>query len=86
MLDYTPRDYRYPALPYTAIKWARYRLPGGILWDRDFVFLEHNDTCEWKGQKVGYGVGESVEMPQVPILVALCDQGVSVTHASEEHL
>ncbi len=44
----------------------RYCLPGGILSDRDFLFLEHgNETVDENGKIIGYGVAHSVELPGV---------------------
>ena len=37
-----PSDYKYPSLPFCAVKWVRVR--ASPVWDRDFVYVEH---CSW---------------------------------------
>jgi hypothetical protein len=64
VLDYYPRDYAFPSIDFSAVKWARYVFPTGILSDRDFVFVEHAGECQRNGRKVGYGVAGSLERPE----------------------
>eukprot|EP00051_Salpingoeca_urceolata_P017972 m.249720 g.249720 ORF g.249720 m.249720 type:complete len:430 (+) comp19089_c0_seq12:1290-2579(+) len=60
-------DYVFPEVPFLSLKWAKYTLPAlGILQDREFVFLEHDDEFEIDGQRYGIGVAQSVELPQLP--------------------
>ena len=52
----------FPFAPFM----IRYTFPGGILWDRDFLFLEHgNQMIDDDGSIVGYGVAQSIEIEQV---------------------
>jgi hypothetical protein len=64
VLDFYPRDYAFPSVDFSAVKWARYVFPTGILSDRDFVFVEHAGECQRNGRKVGYGVAGSLERPE----------------------
>ena len=42
VLRVVPSDYKYPSLPFCAVKWVRVR--ASPVWDRDFVYVEH---CSW---------------------------------------
>ncbi len=53
-----------PPLPRRVM--CRYTLPGGVLWDRDFLFLEHGTSyIDAAGKEVGVGVAQSIELPEV---------------------
>jgi hypothetical protein len=69
VLDYYPRDYAFPSIDFSSVKWARYTFPTGLLSDRDFLFVEHTgEVVGPDGRKTGFGVGGSLVRPEWPEL------------------
>ena len=44
MLRVVPADYKFPSLPFCAVKWVRVR--ASPVWDRDFVYVEHSSWVQ----------------------------------------